>query len=305
MSASTVTAADDRRHTPDSDAPEWSESWVFYFIDPVQQLCGITRLGLAPNKGSCSMLVAISRAGKPLYHRHLEHLPLPDGELESGISAGGLSIRAQSLDAHRFQVAFVDPVAHLDLAFEWQGVHPPADSIGLHVPGGVAGLSNMHIEQMGRVVGRMTYREQACELAGMGPRDHSVGTRHWESMLWYDLAWVLFEDGRAFGLIQAKQSKGLVQIPWLWNGKRLLPLRNMTFERQLDADDRPHKVSVSVCDDRGHRYRLSGTRRTSLPCFLDSYVVHSAYFDFELNDGSGITAGVGAEEYGYRMGEIH
>ena len=36
--------------------------------------------------------------------------------------------------------------------------------------------------------------------------------------------------------------------------------------------------------------------------FLYSYVVHSSYFDFVLDDG---THGIGAEEYGYRMGEIH
>jgi hypothetical protein len=29
-----VTPADDQRHAPDSAAPEWSESWSFYFIDP-------------------------------------------------------------------------------------------------------------------------------------------------------------------------------------------------------------------------------------------------------------------------------
>lgn len=30
--------------------------------------------------------------------------------------------------------------------------------------------------------------------------------------------------------------------------------------------------------------------------------MHSGYFEFVLDDG---TRGIGAEEYGYRMGEIH
>ena len=112
-----------------------------------------------------------------------------------------------SLDKHRFQISFDDPTAPLQFNFEWQGVHEPADSIGLHLPGGVAGLSNMHIEQMGRISGSMKYRDERFDLAGIGPRDHSVGTRQWESMIWYDLAWVLMDDGRAFGLIQTQQDK--------------------------------------------------------------------------------------------------
>ena len=71
------------------------------------------------------------------------------------------------------------------------------------------------------------------------------------------------------------------------------------------AEDRPQQVRVTFCDPLGRCYRLSGTRRTSLPCFLDSYVVHSGYFDFELVDDQGVMTGVGAEEYGYRLGEVH
>lgn len=298
----TVTAADDQRHTPDSDASNWSESWVFYFIDPRHQICCITRIGLAPNKDSCNVGVAMSRAGKPLYQRQFDGLPLPTGDMLSGISAGGLTIRALSLEEQRFHVSFDDPTARLSFAFDWHGLHEPADSIGLHVPGGVAGLSNMHIEQMGRISGSMQYREERLDLAGMGPRDHSVGTRHWESMLWYDLAWVLMDDGRAFGLIQVQQTERLVQIPWLWDGEQLLPLSGMRFDKTLDKADRPETVTITVADPLGRSYRLSGSRRTSIPCFLDSYVVHSAYFDFVLDDG---TRGIGAEEYGYRMGETH
>ncbi len=298
----THTAADDQRHTPDGDAPNWSESWVFYFIDPRQNLCGITRIGLAPNKGTCSVMVAMSHQGRPLYHRHLEGLVLPGGDVQSGIRAGGLAIRAVSLDEYRFEISFDDPTAPLQFNFEWEGAHEPADSIGLHVPGGVAGLSNMHIEQMGRINGYLKYRDKRFDLAGMGPRDHSVGTRHWESMISYDLAWVLMDDGRAFGLIQTQQAKGLVQIPWLWDGERVLPLSGMQFNKTLDCEDRPIGVNITASDSRGRQYHLTGTRRTSIPCFLDSYVVHSSYFDFVLGDG---TPGIGAEEYGYRMGEIH
>jgi len=297
-----VKPADDQRHTPDSDALDWSESWVFYAIDPRHQLCCLTRIGLAPNKDTCNIGICMSRKGKPLYHRHLDSLPLPAGDMLAGMSAGGLSFRALSLEERRFRVSFADPTAQLALDFEWQGVHEPADSIGLHVPDGVAGLSSMHIEQMGRITGHLSYRNQTLELAGMGPRDHSLGTRNWESMLWYDLAWVLMDDGRAFGLIQAQRTAGLVQIPWLWNGERLLPLSGMRFEKTLDDEGRPLTVTIDVTDPLGHQYRLNGTRRTSLPCFLDSYVVHSGYFDFVLDDG---TRGIGAEEYGYRMGEIH
>ena len=297
-----VTAADDQRHTPDSQAPDWSESWVFYFIDPRRQLCCITRLGLAPNKGSCKVTVCMSRDGRPIYHRQQGGLPLPAGDVLSGISAGGLSFRALSLQTGRFLVRFADPAAGLSFDLDWKGLHEPVDSIALHLPGGVAGLSGLHIEQMGRIVGRMSYRDQSFDLVGMGPRDHSVGTLHWESMSWYDLAWVMLDDGRAFGLVQAQRSAGLLQTPWMWDRERLLPLSGMRFEKTLDADHRPLTVTIGVSDARGRRYLLDGTRRTSLACYLDGYVVHSGYFDFVLDDG---TRGIGAEEYGYRLGEVH
>ena len=104
-------------------------------------------------------MVAMSHQGKPLYHRHLEHLVLPGGDMQSGIRAGGFEIRVLSLDEYRFQISFDDPTAPLQFNFVWQGVHEPADSVG-RVPGGVAGLSNMHIEQMGRISGDMKYRDQ-------------------------------------------------------------------------------------------------------------------------------------------------
>jgi hypothetical protein len=297
-----VTPADDQRHTPDSTSPEWSESWVFYFIDPRRQLCCITRLGLSPNRGTCNVMVCMSRDGKPLYHRQLDGLPLPGGDVLSGISAGGLTFRSLSLHRGRYLVSFSDPIARLSFDLDWQGLHEPADSIGMHVPEGVSGLANMHIEQMGRVAGRMTYREQSLDIVGMGPRDHSIGTRNWESMLWYDLAWIMMDDGRAFGLIQAQRTAGLLQVPWMWDRDKLLPLYGMRFEKALDAEHRPTAVTIHVSDPLRRRYLLSGTRRTTMACYLDSYVMHSAYFDFVLDDG---TRGIGAEEYGYRLGEVH
>jgi len=297
-----VIPADDQRHTPDSVAPDWSESWTFYFLDPRRQLCCVARLRLCPNEGTCSVTVCMSRDGRPMYHRHLDGLPLPLGDVLSGITAGGLTFRCLSLHRGRYLVSFSDPGARLSFDLDWQGQHEPADSIGLYTPEGTTGDSDLHIEQMGRIAGRMTYRDQTFDLIGMGPRDHSVGTRRWERMNWYDLAWVMLDDGRAFGLTQAQRPGGLLQVPWMWDKEKLLPLHGMRFEKTLDSEHRPLTVTIVVADPERRRYLLNGTRRTSMPCYSDSYVMHSGYFDFLLDDG---TRGIGATEYGYRMGEAH
>ncbi|MAG67321.1 MAG: hypothetical protein CMK74_15915 [Pseudomonadales bacterium] len=297
-----ITPADDQRHSPDSDALDWNESWVFYAIDPQQQLSVITRIGLMPNKGICNVTLCMSQGGKPLYHRYLDQLPLPEGDMLTGISAGGLSIRALSLEQQHFQISFNDPTAALTLNFDWRGTHEPADSIGLHRSPNAIGLASMHIEQLGLISGRLNYRGQDRALTGMGPRDHSLGIRQWENMHWYDLAWILMGDGRAFGLIQAQGAAGLVQIPWLWDGEQLLALSGMRFDKILDAENSPVSVSIEVADNLGRQYHLRGTRRTSLGCYFDGYVVHSGYSDFVLDDG---TTGIGAVEYGYCMGQVH
>lgn len=297
-----VTPADDQRHTPDTAAPEWSESWSFYFVDPRRQICCMARLGLSPNLGVCSVAVCMSREGRPIYHRQFDALPLPGGDVLSGITAGGLSFRCLSLHRGRYLLSFSDPAAGLTLELDWQGLHEPADSIAMHAPGGVPGFSNMHIGQLGRVAGRMSYRDQSFDLIGMGPRDHSIGTRQWESMNWYDMAWIMLDDGRGFGLIQAQRPAGLLQFPWIWDRDKLLPLYGMRFEKTLDSEHRPLTVTIHASDPLGRRYLLNGTRRTSMPCYFDSYVTHSGYFDFLLDDG---TRGLGVAEYGYRMGEVH
>jgi len=297
-----VIPSDDQRHTPDSTAPEWSENWSFRFIDPRRQISGLVRLGLWPNLGVSRMTVCMSRDGRPVYHRQLDGLPLPGGDVLSGLAAGGLSFRCLSLHRWRYLISFEDPVAGLKFDLDWQGLHEPADSTELHMPESVPGVGNMHLGQLGRVAGRMTFREQTFDLVGMGARDHSIGTRQWESMNWYDVAWIMLDDGRAFGLIQAQQPAGLLQVPWIWDREELLPLNGMRLEKTLDSDFRPLAVSVVGFDSRGRRYLLSGTRRTTMSCFADSFVMHAGYFDFLLDDG---THGIGATEYGYRMGEVH
>jgi hypothetical protein len=296
-----VTAADEQRHTPPLDAPDWGESWTFYFIDPRHHLCCRMRLGLLPSRGTCRVSVCLSRSGKPLYHRQADGLPLPLGDLLSGMSAGGLSFRALSLSRGRFLLSFSDPASRLAFDLDWQGLHEPVDSIALHSPEDAAS-GDLRIEQMGRIIGRMTYRESTIDLVGVGPRDHAVGLRGWESMSWYELAWVMMDDGRALGLSQSQRPGGVFQSPWMWDREKIVPLYGMRFERTVDDDFRPVAVNIHFTDPSRNRYLLTGKLRTAMSSFWDSTVVHASYFDYALDDG---TRGYGAVEYGYRLGEVH
>jgi len=160
----------------------------------------------------------------------------------------------------------------------------------------------MHVEQLGRIAGRMSYRGPSINLVGMGPRDHSMGVRNRDSMTSFDLAWIMMDDGRAFGLLQAQRGPVLLQVLWMWDKSQLLPLSGMRFEKTLDAENRPVAVTILVADPLRRRCLFNGTRRTSMACSQDNYVVHSGYFDFLLDDG---TRGIGAQEYGYRLGETN
>lgn len=295
-----VTPADDQRHEPDSDAPSWSERWGFYFIDPRQQLCCLSRLGLMPNTGTCSVAVAMSRQGKPLYHRQLDGLPIPGGDVLSGLGSGGLSFRALSLPRGRFLVSFDDPASRFRFDLDWQGLHDATDSTGLHAETSVAGLYGLRVEQLGRIIGRMTLRDRTFDLVGFGPRVHSVGESGWETRAAYDAASVILDDGRAFGLSQIQHGSGQMQIPWMWDREKIVPLSRMRFDKRLTEDGRPVGVTIHATDPEGRSFLLHGTTRTSMPCYLDTYVTYTAYCDFVLDDG---TKGVGSQEFGYRLGD--
>lgn len=295
-----VIPSDDQRHDPNLSAPDWSEGWSFYFIDPRRRLCCVARIELFPNRGSSGVTIWMSCEGKPLYHRQFRGLPLPVGDVLSGICAGGLSFRCLSLQRGRFLVSFADPDSRVAFDLDWQGLHEPADAVGMHAPNGVPGFATKHIEQLGRIVGRLTYRDQTLDLSGLGPRSHFVGPRTPESLASAEAAWVMLDDGRAFGLTQIERASGLVQLPWMWDRERLLPLYGMRFERAGDDENRPTSITLHVSDPHRRRYLLSGTRRTSMDCYLDTSVVHTGYFDFVLDDG---TRGLGAHEFGHRMGE--
>jgi len=293
--------SDDQRHSAGSPAANWRESWTFYAFDARRQIGFVVRLGLAPNLGSASVTIGVTREGRPLYHRHMDELPVPGGDVLSGMSSAGLTFRCLSLQRGRFLLSFADPAAQLSFDLDWAGLHEAAESVSLHAPDEDADdLGSVQIEQFGRVAGRLTSRGQTVDVVGTGPRDHSVGVRDADSRTLYDAVWVLLDDGRAFGFRQERRASGFIQSPWTWNGEKILPLEGMRLERILDEEHRPVSMTVHASDADRNRYLLSGDRRACFSCFRDDSVFHTGFFDITLDDG---TRGHGVGEYGYRMGE--
>lgn len=296
-----VKPSDDQRHSASIPAANWRETWSFYGFDARRQIGCVFRLGLAPNLGSASVTIGLTREGRPLYHRHMDELPVPGGDVLSGMSAAGLSFRCLSLQRGRFLIRYSDEVAQLAVDLDWHGLHEAAESVSLHAPEEDAeDLGSVQIEQFGRVAGRLTSRGQTVDLVGSGPRDHSVGVRDADSRTLYDVVWVRLDDGRAFGLRQERRASGFIQSPWMWDGHKVLPLEGMRLESTLDDEQRPVATTVHAADADRNRYLLSATRRAVFTCFRDDSVFHTGFFDVTLDDG---TRGTGVGEYGHRMGE--
>lgn len=300
MNESNIDPQEDKRHTPDSDELLWGESWYFNVYDPVQDVALFTRMGLYANKGVANMAVLMTVGGVEAYNRAWHNLPLPEGDMDidtdTGLSLGGVSYRALEL-LKKFLISFHDELIPLKVDLEWEGIMPAYNAMAGHSENQA---TRFHLEQAGKVTGTISFRDEQWSINGVGNRDHSIGVRNWNAFTGHNLAWPVFEDGTALGILQIHFEGGeSADLSWSFDGNEVKPMKLERYEATFNDEHKPVSAIVAAVDAGGTRYEMTCTRKGLIHWPFDGYLLNEAAFEFRLADGR---LGYGLLEMGVRAG---
>lgn len=300
MTKSEIKPEEDKRHAPDSNNPLWGESWYFNVYDPVKDIALFTRMGLYANKGVANMAMLMTVGGVEAYNRAWHHLPLPEStadiDSESGLSLGGVNYRAIEL-LKKYLITFHDELLPLQVELEWEGIMPAYNAMTGQSENQA---TRFHLEQAGKITGTISFRGEQWEINGVGNRDHSIGERNWNAFTGHDLAWPVFEDGTALGILQIHFEGGeSADLSWSFDGDQIKPMKLERYEATLNEEYKPVSAFVSAVDADGRHYEMECTRKGLIHWPFDGYLLNEGAFEFRLTDGR---VGYGLLEMGVRGG---
>jgi hypothetical protein len=172
-----VTPADDDFHRPPTDDPWWNETAWFSFMVPERALYCYVYPWVRPNLGlhGGGVMVWDDRGRYPweaVHWNYQWHHPYPElGDLRDVVFPTGVRIQCQE-SMQRYRVAYDHPDCSLDVVFD--AIVPP------HALGGAddtTGTFAGHIDQQGRVTGRLVLAGESFTVDCYGVRDRSWGRR--------------------------------------------------------------------------------------------------------------------------------
>lgn len=251
MTATEVTADDDRFHPPAADDPFWTETAWFGFSIPERRISGAVYPLFRPNQGVCAGGVYVwddsaENLHEILYGRNYWHLPLPDDLAKLRLLSGLEYDVVEPL--HTYDIRYQDG-SEIDLRLRFEAIHPPhAPAVGAHG----------HLDQAGRVTGTLVLagEEIAVDCIEMRDRSWSVRRDNGPMRAAYDYGFAGPDHGFLAMSISAGADDLVVAGYRLVDGRMVkLTGGTRTVER---VDGRPALVRIAVDDADGGRLEAMG-----------------------------------------------
>ncbi len=289
-----IDPADDRRHAPGPHArPLWHESWWFPFYDAASGIGVVTRIGLLPLQGTANVWFLVTRGGALVHDATALALPLPAGDIESGISVGGLTYQCLAPLA-RWRLRYAS--AAVDMDVEWSAFSPahpwPVP------PGTTVDDVQRHLEQSGWVSGRLRLGDEQLTIGrAYAHRDHSWGgERDWSKLHhWYYTSGELGGD-LAFNAVKVWLGPAeFLTVGCVWDGREAMDATQLDVEGRHDPATGDHSGAlVTLRDARGRDWRFEGRVLAHCPVQIGPTRVDDGITEFR----SGDRVGYGIIEYG-------
>ena len=253
------TPADDDFHRPTTDDPWWNETAWFTMMVPDRNLYCYVYPWVRANQGLLGggVMVWDDRGRYPWEAVHWDYhwtYPYPElGDLRDVTFPTGITMQCLE-PLQRYRVAYEHPTCSLDVTFE--GLLPPH---GLGGDDDTTGTFAGHLDQQGRVRGRLVVDGEEHAIDCFGIRDRSWGRRvptpgmH----IGYDIA---TGADTAFIAFSYPESPGEPLVPgfgYLWCDGQQAPLATGTRTIQRDGTW-PRSVTVRGEDERGRPLRADG-----------------------------------------------
>jgi len=265
-----VTEADDGFHPPTGDDPTWIETAWFPLWLPGRGVSVHTRVWFRPNEGrQGGAVTAWTGENRYLAHDGWDDALETPPDLRNLHLANGFHLECLE-PLHRYRLRHRSDRVELDVEFEAimePNPVPPEES---------PGMFDGHLEQPGRVRGRIRLGSEWSDVDCATVRDRSWGPRTMRPGLRLGNAHGTTLDARSFFVYVNPDDDGRDVVTggyWLADGRAA---RLVAGERRTELDgDFPVSVVVEATDALGRRLRAEGRcrNRQSVDAGHDLYAV--------------------------------
>jgi pyruvate,water dikinase len=294
------------------DHIDWNESYYFNFYDQRNAICGFMRIGLKPNRNEKSMFCFFM---------------MPDGEVIGGREQE--SFRNAELRVRGLRYEKVVPERTWRLLFtgtmlkssgresvasevffnlEFEGMNKIFD-YRESVPPEKVQMSRVaaaeHMEQFGRITGKLVIDGREYAIEGLGERDHSWGVRDWIAPTMWVWLTAQFGEDCAFNLTKLLVNEGEVDAGFIHIDGENKAIVRAEIQTDFEPDGAPRFLKLVLHDKGGEEHLISGSviMGTRLPFAgpdgRSLAVMHETLSRYEYR---GMT-GYGIAEYLTRMKE--
>ena len=263
---------------------EWNESFYFNFYDRGQDICGFMRIGLKPNKKMKEVFCFIMLPDGSVLGLK-DHVDMEDNELEAmglklvkveeerkwHLEFSGELPRMQK-EGEKEQVSFSLDFTALNNAYDYR------ESVSGDKEKQLAqSVASEHVEQFGKVAGKLSIGARDYAINGMGERDHSWGVRDWSApRMW---VWITcqFDEGYAFNLTKLFMDKGEVDAGFIHMDGKNIPIMRADIVTEYNRDGSPNTVYMALHDKDGDVHGIK------------SVVKHKATMPFASKEGKAVS----------------
>lgn len=254
---------------------DWNESFYFNFYDRGQDICGFMRIGLLPNNKEKSVFC---------------FLLLPDGSVIG--TKDQIAMENNDLEVKGLKFTKIEEEKHWKLefdgelpkllkegetekvafAFDFVTLNPVYDykesMLGEKEKAAAeASVAAEHLEQFGRVSGKLTVGSKIYDLNAMGERDHSWGIRDWNAP--YKWFWITaeFDEGFAFNLTKLWTDKYEIDAGFIYIDGKNIPIVRADVAMESNRDGSPNTVYMALHDKDGdvHGAKAVVKHKVTLP----------------------------------------
>lgn len=250
---------------------EWNESYYFNFYDTSNDVCGFMRVGLKPNKGVKDVFC---------------YLMLPDGSFigkketvekhDDALEAEGLAFEMVSPE-RSWRMTYEGMVrtfsktgpVEVPLAFTLRfdalsDVFDYRRSVGKKGEEMSRDVASEHLEQFGRITGRVTTETGDYDIEALGERDHSWGVREWTSPQQWIWLNAHFSPDCSINLTKLTVDDGEVDAGFVFKDGVLTPVVSASEHTTYDDEGEPRSFELDLTDEDGRHHVLSGVVERSV-----------------------------------------
>lgn len=279
-----LTAEDDLLHDPVTDDPWWTETAWFGFAVPEADLCGSVYQIHRTNQGVLATAVYVWEPGTEglhelPYYRTWWHVPMDEDQRILDVDLiSGLSVRTRE-PMRSYDLTYRDG-GELELDLHWDALHP---AVPLHVSGGMG-----HLDQLGRVRGRLVLHGEELEVDTIEMRDRSWTPRREATRSTHrGYTYGADDSGRGFFIATNRPPEADEHLisGWTLESGRTVAIAEGHRRITRDERGRPDGVEIEVVDGDGRARRWRGEIRNRFALPTSPYLAWMSLVRWTDEDG--------------------